>query len=630
MMENTNDFNINEKQDINIANADRECREHREYLNQDNACAKSETEHPIDNSGNSSAANRVDHLDSPPAMSFDINIVRPCYKSHSDYFKLEGKAKPPGLYWHGTKDNNPVDRWIASPLEILAMASNTEGSNFGRLIKLLNSKNEWHTLSIPMRMLKGSGDEFIELLLDHGFTFERKHKSLLHSYFMVFVPDKCIKNTSTVGWHADSFVLPNKTIGDSEIIFQASPGYSDDFKTEGSLESWNETIGNYCRGNPALIFSISAALAGPLLSILHKQHGGGVHWVGDSSCGKSTSIEVAASVWGPPSFVRTWSTTANGLEGLAATRNDTCLILDEIDEASPYDVGKIAYMITNGQGKQRASKNGNARGINRWRTIALSTGERTLCSIMGEVNKKTNTGQLVRLLNLDANFKHGIFSDLHNFAGGREFADHLKSARSKHYGSLGPEFLKYLIDDEVERISKLAMEIGDIFKPLATHNIEQRASFLFELIAVAGELAIEYELVNWSKDSSLASSKEIFERWKSDNSSPRTEDEKILDSIRAFIDVHGDSRFDMKGDTSSERSVLYRAGWYEGSDKGVVYMFHNKGLMEAGGNYKIEKISKALDKAGWIKSKDKGRLTKKTSIRGSSCNLYHILIPDQT
>lgn len=96
-------------------------------------------------------------------------------------------------------------------------------------------------------------------------------------------------------------------------------------------------------------------LAGPLLAKVH-HHSAGVHWVGDSSTGKTTALHVGASVWGGTTFVRTWRATANGLEGAAAALNDTLLCLDEISEADPRQVGEIVYSLANGIGKSRASR----------------------------------------------------------------------------------------------------------------------------------------------------------------------------------------------------------------------------------------------------------------------------------
>jgi putative DNA primase/helicase len=123
--------------------------------------------------------------------------------------------------------------------------------------------------------------------------------------------------------------------------------------TRGSLENWKNTVSKYCVGNPLLICAVSAALAGPLLDLIDME-GGGVHWRGKSSLGKTTVQKVASSVWGSPKFMQTWRATANGLEGVAAICNSTCLVLDEISQVSGKEAGYVAYMLANGHGKLRA------------------------------------------------------------------------------------------------------------------------------------------------------------------------------------------------------------------------------------------------------------------------------------
>ena len=41
----------------------------------------------------------------------------------------------------------------------------------------------------------------------------------------------------------------------------------------------------------------------------------------------------------------------------------------------PKDAGEVAYMLANGAGKNRASKDGSARVAYKWRTLFLSSGE---------------------------------------------------------------------------------------------------------------------------------------------------------------------------------------------------------------------------------------------------------------
>jgi putative DNA primase/helicase len=110
--------------------------------------------------------------------------------------------------------------------------------------------------------------------------------------------------------------------------------------------------------------------------------GGGVHFVGDSSTGKTTLLEAGCSVWGGPNYRRSWRATANGMEGAAALFNDCLLALDEISECDPREVGAIVYSLGNGRGKQRAGRSGNARGVTRWRCFILSSGERSIATTM--------------------------------------------------------------------------------------------------------------------------------------------------------------------------------------------------------------------------------------------------------
>lgn len=139
--------------------------------------------------------------------------------------------------------------------------------------------------------------------------------------------------------------------------------------------------------------------------------------VGNSSSGKTTCLNVAASVFGSPEYVVTWKATDNALENVAFKHNDALLILDELSEISPSKAGEVAYMLANGQGKKRLDKNCNARETWAWRLIFLSSGEVDLASHMAEESKTSKAGQKIRLLNIPAkanNKSFGIFEDLHS------------------------------------------------------------------------------------------------------------------------------------------------------------------------------------------------------------------------
>lgn len=580
-----------------------------------------------ENKGNKLISLIRNPTDTIPENLLSPIIVRPRYMAHMDWFELNGQSMKPGVYWHGVNsDGSNVDIWICTPLIVEAITSSNADDDFGRLLRFIDSNGKWHEWSMPMHMLKGSCDELRGEILSQGAIFNPSKRSEIVKYIMSERPEKKMTSVNCVGWHNKTFVLPNQVIGTGNVIFQSESAMGSDFQTLGSISIWQENIGKLCIGNIPLMVAVSASLAGPLLRIVNRHQGGGIHFVGDSSSGKSTAVEIAASVWGPPEFIRSWSATANGLEGLAATRNDTCLILDEIDEASPQDIGKIVYMLCNGQGKQRASRIGNARKIQRWCTVALSTGERTLKSIMNDVGKDANTGQMVRLLSIPITFKYGAFSNLHIFHGGRELSDHLKKQRLITYGHIGLAFVQKLIEDKRD-FPTLLEKIHQKFYHHTHNSIQDRAAGLFAVIGMAGELAIEYKLLPWHEGSALEAVVVAFQEWKNFEGIEETEEKRILRNISDFISKHGDSKFSQLGKSfGEEKSVSNRAGWYKDTEHGRVYMFFPTALLEAAGKFERARIVRALSAANWIVDSDSdNRFTKKTRLPGGgSKGLYHI------
>ncbi len=304
-------------------------------------------------------------------------------------------------------------------------------------------------------------------------------------------------------------------------------------------------------------------------------------------------------------------------------------MLDEIDEALTDEVGKIVYLLANGRGKQRAGRTGLARKTSKWCTMTISTGERDLSSIIGESGKRANAGQMVRLLNIPSRFEHGVFSDLHGFSGGRALADHLKVKRLEHHGHVGPAFIRKLIDERGDLSEKLEMLTKQLITCAMSH-LEERAAGLFALIALAGELGIEYGLLPWKEGGAINAVTEAFLRWQEFHGVGHTEDQQILKSISSYIEKYADSRFSSykeNSDNQDSRPVNVRSGWFKEDDKnGRVYMFTGEALDEAAGRYPRQRIIDALNKYGWIAERSDKRWTKKVRVQGmtNGKELYHI------
>lgn len=571
---------------------------------------------------------------SSPEQLTTAKVDRPCYRTYDDFVQVNGKQLKPGLYLHSNSESNEseLDIWICSPIHVLAQTCDEHGIGWGLLLKFIDPNGQWHEWAMPKALLKGNGEELRGELLNLGVNISRKGNTRLLDWLANCSSEKRVIAATHTGWHLTnsslSFVLPHKVLGIDNIRFQSEYSTYDDFQSAGTIQEWRENIAKLCQGNPMLILGVSAALAGPLL-LNAKQHNGGlgIHLMGDSSQGKTTVLQVAGSVWGSPSFVRTWRSTSNGLEAVAAMLNDTLLILDEISECDSKEIGAIVYALGNGKGKQRANRSGAARTSARWRIMVLSSGERSLSAHMLEGGKHIKAGQEVRLLDIPAtNRTYGAFDQLHKHTDGRAFSDALKQASQRFYGHAGVQFIVALLAD-AQDLSRLYADTLNSSLFHAKSSIEKRAASTFALIGMAGELAIDYEIVPWISGSAINAASLAYHAWKEFRGEGQTEDQRILQSIQDFINRYGDSRFSALIKGMEPAQVHDRAGYWKDVDDGRIYYFNSTALQIAGLGFDTKRILDALERSDWIFEHEQNARSKKLRIKGlkNSANFYAIL-----
>jgi len=436
--------------------------------------------------------------------------------------------------------------------------------------------------------------------------------------------------------------LPDETIGGSDAegaVVQANGIHH--FKVRGTVEEWITNIGALCKGNSRLVFGTSVAFAGPLLDVIDTE-GGGVHPVGTTSSGKTTMLCCAASVWGRREFVRSWRATSNGLEGIAALHNDSVLILDEIGQADPNDVGEGVYMLANGIGKARMNRSGTLRMSTQFRLLFMSAGEKRLREHMGGAGKKIKGGQEVRLLEFasDAAAGLGVFEDLHGFTSGGEFADRLKRNAAEYYGAVGRAYLKYLVNNrqtvKQEILAQIAAFTTQHTIPGASSEV-YRALQRFALIGVAGEFATKLGLTGWDQGESLKATATCFKSWLELRGTKGGSDvESGIRQVRLFIERHGSTRFqnlDVQGITFVNNRAGCMDTWKDPqATKTVIdpphqyYIFAEVFRDEVCAGYDSNAIAKALADRGHLVAKEGGHYSYKKTIPGTGrVRIYHIL-----
>jgi putative DNA primase/helicase len=569
--------------------------------------------------------------------------ARPCWRVFDEVVRVGETSHRAGVWYFGLKQRGndapiPWNQWVCGPLHIAAVTADQRGENVGRLLKFKGLQGQsWRELAIPMELLKGDCADLRGLLMSLGLETSLAGRNLLTEYLLRPAPKRKVRCVVQVGWAGEGcFVLPDQAIGPQagDVILQVGERLDDAHTASGTLDEWKTKVAALAEGNPMLLLAISIALAGPLLKLLGAESGG-IHLAGDSSCGKSSTIDAGRSVWGGVEFRRSWHSTANGLEGAASLFNDTCLCLDEISEADPREVGATVYALGNGVGKQRASRTGMARTVRRWRTTVLSSGERSLATTMREGGQRAKAGQLVRLLDVPARRAFGAWDDLRGHATGQAFSDALRAATRRYHGTAGRAFLERLTREtrDLEAFYERLKGLPD-FAPAGADGQVRRAGARFALYALAGELAVDYGVAPWPHMAATAAARTAFEAWRAGRGSGNGNDEdgRILAAVAGFLDRHGDSRFSPAGvETAAHAMRINRAGWFEDSETdGRVYLFNTEGLREALADFDFTRGLEALCAAGVLpRQKDEGggwrRLTALKRINGRRVRVYPIL-----
>ena len=400
----------------------------------------------------------------------------------------------------GQKKETPIGNHLAA----IAWVDNPEGDGAAIQLEFKTVRGAVRTWTMPRGELAGDGSTIASSLLSRSYGYNPRYKKELISYLFSLGEkiDRTYTITDTSGWVNNSFVLPHLTIGDETLKFRdVEPNPDAITETKGTLSGWKNEVAAKCAGNSRLILALGVSFAAPLLPILDIESGG-FHLVGTSSTGKTTALKVSASVTGVKDMPQ-WRTTTNGLESIATTFNHLCMPLDEIVQADPKDVGNIAYMLANGQGKARMNKNLTNRKSKSWQLVFLSSGEVGLGSYMEQAKIAIKGGQEVRLPDIPSTPKgalYGCFETIHQYDNPVRFIEDLESAASAHRGTPIEAYLSQLVSDRsnpnfarelMTKVSSIASKLSAGTKSTQLGRVAKR----FALVQVALELAHQYGLL---------------------------------------------------------------------------------------------------------------------------------------
>lgn len=345
------------------------------------------------------------------------------------------------------------------------------------------------------------------------------------------------------GWHSGAYIMPDgEVIGTPErpVLFIGRSSAAAGYKVKGSTESWRNSVAHLAFGNYSMMTATAAAFSAPLIG-LSGADGFGLHLYEQSSAGKTTTANVASSLYGDPDLLRlTWYGTALGLANEAAAHNDGFMPLDEVGQGSdPGAVYQSAYALFNGLGKLQGAKEGGNRDLKRWKTVAVSTGEMDIETFVKTSGKPVKAGQLVRLLNIPMS-KAVRF---HDYQTGKQHADAIKDAYQNNHGIAGREWVKWLADNKETAIATVRA-CEERWRSLIPGDYGEQVHRVGARFAVMeAALLLSEVITGWDAQACRDAIQHSYNAWLREFGTGNKEHQQIIEQTEAFLNAYGLSRY---------------------------------------------------------------------------------------
>lgn len=555
----------------------------------------------------------------------------------SDPLKPHVESRADGVFWitpKVDKDSGEIinnESWLCSPLEVIGIGRDDKDQYL--IISWIASGNKSPTTqAIPLadigeregwRTLKAGGV---------NVTTKTALRATLADWLQRSGSREVWRVSHATGWQCGAYIMPDGAIiGTPEynVLFNGRSSAAAGYTCKGSVESWHGSVAHLASGNYSMMTGVGAALAAPLIG-LSGSDGFGIHFYEQSSAGKTTTANVAASLYGNPDALRlTWYGTALGLANEAAAHNDGLMPLDEVGQgADPVSVSQSAYALFNGVGKLQGTKEGGNRDLKRWRTIAISTGEMDMETFIASAGRKTKAGQLVRLLNIP--LSKAIH--FHEYQNGKQHADALKQAYQEHHGAAGREWIKWLADHQHEAIEAVREAEGRWRSLIPADYGEQvhRVGARFAILEAA--LLLGRVVTGWDEQACRDAIQHSYNAWVREFGTGNKEYQQIIEQCESFLTAYGFSRY-LPYPEPCERDLPIRelAGYRTGSprNEGEVFKFYTfpsafEGEIAEGFN--PQQFAKVLAKAGMLETGG-DRLKKKALKKiGGKQHTFYVLM----
>lgn len=238
-----------------------------------------------------------------------------------------------------------------------------------------------------------SASKLIERAGRAGLDINEVNKKELTKFLSEFVSHNSTRIqhqsvSSRMGWFGRGFLWGRAWLADpsgaeqpKELVVSAGDGraqLANALRAEGTFAEWCRGIGALAP-YPLVVAGIYVSIASCLVELVNTQSCV-FEWASPSGTGKTTSLAIAASVWGHPEELQSsWDGTKVSLEQNAAFLSAIPMMLDDTKTVAgsknSIDPEWAIYRVTSGEGRQRAAPGGQTRQTAKWALNMLTTGE---------------------------------------------------------------------------------------------------------------------------------------------------------------------------------------------------------------------------------------------------------------
>lgn len=485
-----------------------------------------------------------------------------------------------------------------------------------------------HTTTI-LRSQMADARQLVAALAGEGAPVNSLNARLVLAYLIAYehdfgdrIPRKKVTSRFGRGKSEGPFFLPGLS---SDVEFApAGPGdaalYRAYSSRRGSLQEWANII-NLLASESSIIpqVAILAAFVPPLQSKLQIPN-----FIldinGNTGSGKSTSLKLAASVYGKPndpdSLVSQWMNTRVAIEQMAGMCSELPIFLDDAQHCSEDLKRSMVYMIANGRGKGRGAKGGGIRETLTWHTVAISTSEEPLHESSPQEGAR---GRILPVGGATPPFRPGSAS----------FVQSLERAIVSNHGQAGELFIRHLNGWTVSEWYQWQRKYTYIRTELlrnSSSDIVGRVSGYIGAIQVAAEIACPLLGLKFKPD--------VISAWLMVHLDEQQSDQNlVLLALRALADHYISNLNNFAGDGRYEASE--KRGALHGASKQHGYVGFLRSTIETVFRQRKWNVTAVLNKmaeAGVLHATEGDRHTKKVSVEGVKhrmiCIKWVALLPE--